>query len=325
MDDLKRLISRFSRTGFIILCGIVVIVYIALGFIYVQQGMKQNDLSDEIVKLSVVLAKPPPKSGELQKEYENVLEALAPMDDTRAIEILVGIAVDCGIDISQENSKFMIPSANYDQAQVGENTYQLMKFSGIVVQGDHENVMAFISDLDSGTTMPNMVLTKLVTETVETTPTGEEAFRRDEYRSVIEAVRAMMIDNGLTVINNPIHYTDGTATRFMGDDPATQGTVEGFPDITTTAPQKGYTGNATPRGGYVLYGHDKIPAENPDSYETVNYIDTSVTRYYYTCESDGEVRQWDGPDTVIAREYLESGEKKYETKATLDVNIYSKS
>jgi hypothetical protein len=168
-----------------------------------------------------------------------------------------------------------------------------------------------------------MVLKKVVTSEVEVSFTGEEGSRRVEFRDVQSAVIDMMYNNALFEIPNPMSFADGVATNFMGDDPATGGMVEGFPDITTTAAERGYSGNVTPRDGYVLYRHDKISTDTTQ-YTTVSYLTTLTTQYYYTCETNGTVRQWDGPDVETAAEYLDSEESEVETKAALDIDIYIK-
>jgi len=125
-------------------------------------------------------------------------------------------------------------------------------------------------------------------------------------------------------IPNPVSFDGGVATNLMGDDPDTGETVEGFPDITTLADEKGYTGTGSPRDGYVLYGHNKIDPDDTTQFVTVNYIATLTTTYYYTCEADGTVRQFDIADVALATEYLGSEESKIETVATVDVDIYTK-
>ena len=184
--------------------------------------------------------------------------------------------------------------------------------------------MAFISALDSGTALETMVLRKVVFNQQLVLVGGEEGDRRAEFRNVASAVKAMMTDNGLSQIPNPMNSAGGIATNLMGDDPNTVGTAEGFPDTTTTAVQKGYTGNLTPRGGYVLYKHDKISADDSAQYETVNYLTTLTTKYYYTCEANGAVRQWDGSNIITAAEYLGIEQSKIELRANVDVDIYTK-
>lgn len=120
----------------------------------------------------------------------------------------------------------------------------------------------------------------------------EEEARRTEYYNTSVAVIAMMVDNEIAYLPNPHDYSGGVAYNDMTR----------FPDSTTTAADKGYTGTGTPKAGYVLYSHDLIGTDT-NTFETVNYLASATTTYYYTCEADGTVRQWDGPDVTTATEY----------------------
>ena len=246
------------------------------------------------------------------------------MTDIEAVSILVGIAEESGIDVDDASGKFLVPKAKRGQVTVGGGTYRVLSFSEIYVQGDYEDVMSFIADLDSGTTLETMVLTRVFTNEKEIVFAGEEGARRAELRSVVSAAKAMMDDLNLSFIPNPISVASGNATNLMGDDPDTEGVVEGFPDITTTAVKRDYTGAGSPRDGYVLYQHDKIVTDNRTWFDTVSYIDVLKTGYYYTYEIDGTVRQFDGPDLVTATEYLDSDESKMETIVKVNVDIYTK-
>ena len=132
---------------------------------------------------------------------------------------------------------------------------------------------------------------------------GEEEARKTEFHNVSAVLIAMMVDNNLAAIPNPTYSTGNTtgtnATNYMGDDPDTGGTTEGFPDsgasMTTFAAKAlklgiTYTGTAG-RLGYVLYKHDR-PA-TATTFTTVNYINMMKTKYYYTYEADGTLHQWD--------------------------------
>jgi len=324
MEVIKNLLTRFLPTGALFLIGFLLIIYVAIGFLYWQQGAQQRDLEKQITKLSLVVSRPVPSGEKLQAEYDNVTSALAPMTDSAAIAKLVGIAEESGIDIDSDSGMLRVPSAKFKQTEAGGGTYQVLSFSNIYVQGDYDNVMAFISDLDSGKTLKTMVLNRVVTSEVEVIFTGEEGDRRAEFRNVASAVMDMMADNKLWEIPNPMNFAGGVAANLTGDDPDTEETIEGFPDITTSAIDKGYSGNATPRIGYVLYNHDKILTDNATQFETVSYITVLTTKYYYTCEADGTVRQFDGYNVVTATEYLGSAASKIDTVAFVDVDIYTK-
>jgi len=319
MGNMKSLFARIGRMGFLIVVGIFLIIYVALGFLYFQQGAKQEDLREQINNLRVVVSKQLPGDENLKAEYDKVNNALLPLEVAKAIKVLVDIAEKSGINIDPASGKFDVPPPGGTVTQtVGGGTYQVLSFRSVKVQGDHDSVMAFISDLDSGKTKKTLVLKNVSIGWTKFDIKPEEKVRGEEFRDVSLAVTAMMTDN-ITGIPNPISYAGGTATNYMGDNPDTEETVEGFPDITTTAAERGYTGTGTPRDGYVLYGHDKIPTDNTSYFETVSYMPALTTEYYYTCEADGTVRQFDGPDVATAIEYVD-----IETVAALDVDLYTK-
>ena len=51
----------------------------------------------------------------------------------------------------------------------------------------------------------------------------------------------------------------------------------------------------------------------------MSYLTELAAGYYYTCEADGTVRQWDDADLTTATEYL-----NIETVVTVDIAIYTK-
>ena len=304
--------------------GIIVIIYAAFGILYLQQGAQQREYEKQIARLTPIVLRPLPSDENLRAEYEKVNQALAPMTDQATVGTIVDIAEKSGIDINPGSGKLVIRPATVRQAQVGGSKYRLVSLNNIRVQGDYDKVMAFISDLDSAKTLENMVLNKVSIDEVIVVFTGVEGARRAEFRTVVSAVVNMMSDNDLSKIPEPICFADGVATNLMGDDPDTEATVEGFPDIITTATDKGYSGNVTPRGGYVLYNHDKIDPDDSTQFDTVDYINVLTTTYYYTCEVDGTVRQFSGANLDTAVEYLNSKKTKPETIAIVDVVIYTK-
>jgi len=324
MGIIQALLTRFRQAAILFLIGVFLIIYIAIGILYLQQGTQQRELEEQITKVSLVVSKPLPSAEKLQAEYDEVNRALAPMTNIAAVEMLVSIAEASGINIDKDAGKLRIPPATVKEEKVGGGTYQLLTFRNISVQGDYDKVMAFISALDSGETLKTMVLKRVAISPVVVVFKGEEGARRAEFRSVTEAVRDMMDDNGLFEIPNPMNVAGGVATNLMGDDPDTEVVVEGFPDITTTAAEKGYTGTGFPRDGYVLYGHCKISTDDTTQFTAINYISMLTTTYYYTCEVNGTVRQFDRANVDIATEYRDSEESKIETVAIVDVDIYTK-
>lgn len=312
---MENLFARIRRMAFIVIIGVCLIIYVGFGFVYLQQGPKQEDLEEQIHKTMLIVSKPLPSMEKLQAKYDEVNLALAPLAVPDALEMIVGIARESGIDVDPANGKFHIPPPSAPkETKMGEGTYRILSLQHIRVQGDYDSVMSFVSDLDSGKTMQTMVLRRVELSQIEIKFPEEEAARRAEFREVAAAVIDMMASNGLTEIPNPINYDGGAATNDM----------MAFTDNTTTAAEKGYTGMGTPKDGYLLYQHDQISADNTTEFETVSYITMQNTQYYYTCEADGTVRQFDGPDVATATEYLGSEEVKIRTVATLDVDLYTK-
>jgi len=173
MEVIKNLLIRFRQSGVIVLIGFFLIIYIAFGFVYWQQGSQQRELEKQSANMSLILIKPLPSEEELQAEYDEVNLALAPMTDSDAIAILVGIAEKSGIDVDPDSGKLVVPSAQVGEEKVGGGTYQVFSFKNISVQGDYVNVMAFISDLDSGETQETMVLKKVAIRQIEVKGEGE--------------------------------------------------------------------------------------------------------------------------------------------------------
>ncbi len=312
---MDNLLARIRRMAFVVILGVCLIVYVGLAILYLQQGPEQKDLEEQINKTFLIVYKPLPSMDKLQAEYDEINLALTPLSVPDVLEIIVGIAEESGIDVDPANGKFhVLPPAKPQKKKMAVGTYEIISFQNIKVQGDYNNVMAFISDLDSGKTKQTMVLKRVRISQVEIRFGDEEADRRTEFRQVLSAVSDMMAENDITEIPNPINYEGGTATDDM----------MAFPDITTTAAEKGYTGTDTPWDGYLLYQHDRIFSDNTTEYETVSYIITPTTFYYYTCEADGSVRQFDGPDITTATEYFGSEEFEIETVAILSVDLYTK-
>lgn len=312
---MQEMLARIRRLGFLVILGVCVIVYIGLGFVYMQQGPKQKELEERILKTLLVVNKPLPSMEELQAKYDKVNEALEPMKTPEALAVIVDIARNSGIDVSPEGGKFHIsPPGPPSAKKMGERTYHVLSFSDVKAQADFDTMMGFVSDIDAGTTLETMILRQVDFRWVQMQLEQEEMARRAEFSAVIEAVAAMMEDNNLEEIPNPIFYEDGVAVNDM----------TAFPDVITTASEKGYTGAGNPVDGYLLFEHDRIIADNTTEYQQVNYIVQPFTEYYYTCEADGTIRQFSGPEVEEAEEFFGSEETVYEIAAKLVIDLYSK-
>jgi hypothetical protein len=301
--------------AFVVILGVCIIIYVGLGTIYIQQGPKQKDVEEQIRKTMLVVSRPLPSMEELQAKNDAVNEALKPRETPEALKEIVDIASKSGIDISPESGKLRISAPGAPQRKEMEvGTYLVLSFGDIKAQGDYDDVIAFISDLDTGATRETLVLRGVNLGWVQVNVPEEEAARRAEFRAVIQAVTDMMEDNNIEVIPGTANYGEGLAVNEMTT----------FPDAVTTAKEKGYTGAGAPSDGYILYEHDRIAADNTTDYQTINYFDEPTADYYYTCESDGTVRQFDGPDVETATEYFGSEEDVLEASVGLTLDLYSK-
>ncbi len=59
-------------------------------------------------------------------------------------------------------SPLIIPSAVIRQVKAAGNTYKVLSSVNIQLKGDYEDVMAFISDLDSRKTLKTMILKRVL-------------------------------------------------------------------------------------------------------------------------------------------------------------------
>lgn len=115
---------------------------------------------------------------------------------------------------------------------------------------------------------------------------GEDEARDTEFQTIQASVHSMMVDNGISSITADFDYASDVATDDMSE----------FPDNTTTPADKGFTVVvvATNKDGYLLYTHDIT--DDGAATPTVNYTSPSTSTYFYTCESDGTIRQFDRAD-----------------------------
>jgi hypothetical protein len=325
MDIIRELIGRVRRLGFIVLVGFIAIGYISLALVYWQQTNQQNTLDKNILQQSVVLSKPLPSGDQLKADYNKVSDNssyLASITNGKAaFAKIVEIATKNGINSDAAAGRLNIPGLSVSNVSIGGSTFGVLSFRGIRVQADNASVMAFLSDIDLGKTLETMVLKRVSISYVKVPFTPEEVAQRAEYVAVTAAVKSMMLDNNLSKIPAPQNYAGGKATNLMGDDPATTGITEGFPDANTTSIEKGYTGLVFLRSGYVLFQHDKVLADT-GTFAVVNYLNTLRTKYYYTVEADGTVRQFSGPDVATATEYHSENGQIIDAIAVIDVDIY---
>lgn len=118
---------------------------------------------------------------------------------------------------------------------------------------------------------------------------GEAEAKSTEYKSIQSAVEAMMVDNQLSSLPNPLNGENNRTNNMAV-----------FPDFSECEVNKltDIYGNSyisrDDKDGYILYGHDRI-ADGSDVTDLVNYVVTSSTTYWYTVDSAGTVTQYYTP------------------------------
>lgn len=187
---MENLIDRLRRMGLLFLIGFLVIIYFALGFLYFQQGTKQTELEEQIAKLNITVSKKLPSNEKMLAEYDEINDSLSPMSVETALDIIVGIASESGIDVALDGDKFRIPPTTIREEKVGNGSYQVLSFKSIHVQGSDDSVMAFISVLDSGETLKTMVLKRVAIHQVEIKIESEG----EEEETITETVASLDVD-----------------------------------------------------------------------------------------------------------------------------------
>ena len=135
---------------------------------------------------------------------------------------------------------------------------------------------------------------------------GEEEARETEYTTIQTSVHAMMVDNGISSLPGAVIWTDSTTGAVNN--------MSAYPDTTATLDTKGadaaFEAASIAAGdisaevlGYLLYGSQIVvdvdgdgTYDAGDDIKTANYVGMATSTYYYTCEADGTIRQWDTTD-----------------------------
>ena len=134
---------------------------------------------------------------------------------------------------------------------------------------------------------------------------GETEARTVEYNTVRTAIVAMMVENGIAEIPHPINYAGGAATNDMTAFPdSTSGDWLATPVLGKKTDPDGTDYAAGDGPGYLLYGHDITGGGTAPATGTVNTVSTNPMTYYYTCETNGDIRQFDNAtDLTAAHEF----------------------
>jgi len=111
---------------------------------------------------------------------------------------------------------------------------------------------------------------------------GETEAAETEKTNLQTAVIAMMTDNNLSTLPNPVSSATSNMSTFP--DSTSACTTDKVNDPNGTA----YDGND--KDGFILYQHD-ITADSSDNTSLVNYVATELTKGTYTVDASGTVTQ----------------------------------
>ncbi|MEE8354089.1 MAG: hypothetical protein V3S10_06485, partial [Dehalococcoidales bacterium] len=161
METLRNVLARYGPMGVIIFLGFLLLIYLGLIVVYLQQDSTQAELEIQISLTEAIVNKKMSDATKLEADYESVQAKLQPLTRDEAIALLVAIAAKHGVNIDPDAGKLIIPPASVrvGSEEVGGNSYQVMSFGDIRIQSAHSNVISLISDLDAGTTRETIVLT----------------------------------------------------------------------------------------------------------------------------------------------------------------------
>ena len=119
---------------------------------------------------------------------------------------------------------------------------------------------------------------------------GEEEAKDTEFATIQASVHAMMVDNELASLVNPVVLA-ANRTKDMGAFPDTSATAAGG----TGDKDADIAGNdyeAADKNGYYLYAHDR-QGDSSDTANLTNYVATATTAYWYIVDAQGTITQYD--------------------------------
>ena len=145
-----------------------------------------------------------------------------------------------------------------------------------------------LSEFNEPVTIPSPDDVPMPLPTPTRRPTATPApFATTEYQNILAATQAMMTDNNLPTLVNPVSANTAPCTTGTQD-------MTAFPDSSTVAATKvtylGGTAGAADLPGFILFGHD-ITMDNAAT-SLVNYTSRSTATFCYTVTADGTITQY---------------------------------
>jgi len=124
---------------------------------------------------------------------------------------------------------------------------------------------------------------------------GQEESEEAEVANVQSAVLALMVDNNLAILPNPIGSWTNNMAAFPDNtsSPTTDGDSDSVFDKVTDPSGYAYSETNGDKLGYILFSHDiSGNGTTPNPRQTnVNYVATNQTAYWYSVDEMGSVTQ----------------------------------
>lgn len=143
------------------LFSFLLLVFTIFSIIYFQQSSKQEELTQQISTTSRILSKPAPDDERLRLQYEEINQSVSSLTIDVTFQKIVSIAGVSGIDVGPDGSKLLITNFSLGTEKIGETNYSVYSFRDVKVLGEHDKVMAFITNLDSGNNLKTLVMKKV--------------------------------------------------------------------------------------------------------------------------------------------------------------------
>ncbi len=153
---MDRLIARIKALAAPIGLGLFVIMAVAIGLVYFQQGGEQGDLRAEIDQQVRITSRARQSAEAIEARFQEVQDAIpsADLKETDVFEVVLDIAGRSGVAAS-------IRLQSLGTRKVGKTDYRVLTFT-VTGTGGAEEVDAFIEALDRGqTSLPTLVLEDL--------------------------------------------------------------------------------------------------------------------------------------------------------------------
>ena len=149
-----------------ILIGIFLIIFAAMGVIYFQEQREQNTIQSEIDTLNLQLSHKVEISEKLASDYQAALDAIPiqPVDEDAIRnfkkDVIVAVRNIAELPESDVDIISITSTQTFQPKSIGNSSYQVLYFLANI-NGDYDKVMAFISSLNSTSTLKTLVLEEL--------------------------------------------------------------------------------------------------------------------------------------------------------------------